>query len=207
LISPRFINLILLLICALLLTACDGEKHQLTQLSDDAVILAFGDSLTFGTGSHHQTESYPAVLESLTGRRVINAGIPGEISEVGLARLPKLLEDISPDLVILCHGGNDILQRRSLNDTQENLEKMVQLIQNSGAEVLLIAVPNLSLTLDVPAFYPEIAAKYQLVIDEATLSKIERNVSLKSDQVHPNAAGYRLLASKLYELLESSQAL
>lgn len=206
-ISPRFINLILLLICSLLLTACSGEKHQLTQLSDDAVILAFGDSLTFGTGSHHQTESYPAVLESLTGRRVINAGIPGEISEVGLARLPKLLEDISPDLVILCHGGNDILQRRSLNDTQENLEKMVQLIQESGAEVLLIAVPNLSLTLDVPAFYPEIAAKYQLVIDETTLSKIERKVSLKSDQVHPNAAGYRLLASKLYELLESSQAL
>lgn len=97
----------LILICAaLLLTACGGPK--LEALPADATILAFGDSLTAGTGVSSEN-SYPAVLARLLERKVINAGVPGEVTEDGKARLPRLLDEHSVQLVVICHGGNDFL--------------------------------------------------------------------------------------------------
>ena len=92
----------LALALALLLSAC-GADPQLPSLTDDAVVLAFGDSLTRGTGAQND-KSYPAVLAAATGLRVINAGIPGEESDAGLERLPELIAEAQPNLVILGHG-------------------------------------------------------------------------------------------------------
>ena len=94
----------------LIISGCGEKTSSLPSLSNDSVILAFGDSLTYGYNVS-KTESYPAVLETLTGLKVINAGISGEVSKQGLKRLPNVLDEHHPQLMILCHGGNDLLRK------------------------------------------------------------------------------------------------
>ena len=165
-----------------------------TQYLENRVILAFGDSLTYGYGASME-ESYPKRLQHLLGREVINAGVPGEISAEGVKRLPKLLEQYNPSLLILCHGGNDILQKKEGEELRSNLEKMILLAQVNHINVLLIAVPEFGLIrLSPPSLYGELAEKYTLPIEESILSEILHDNRYKHDLVHPNAAGYEKMA-------------
>lgn len=186
-------------------SACDSTE-PLKPLASNAVILAFGDSLTYGTGAE-KTESYPALLQQQLNMTVINAGVPGEISSEGRSRLPSLLDEIKPDLVILCHGGNDLLRRGSPVQLKRNLHNMLQQITDRGIAVLLIAVPEPNIMLSAPALYQELAEEYKLNVDTQTMSDILSNRALKSDAIHPNAAGYRLLAGAIIEQLQSSGAI
>ena len=187
-----------------LLAACGGSP-KLARLAPDAVVLAFGDSLTFGTGAN-ASESYPARLESLIRRKVIAAGVPGESSAEGLARFPSALDEAKPQLVILCHGGNDFL--RKLDDAQaaNNIRAMVRLARSRGAQVLLIGVPKPGLLPSPATFYPEIAREFGLPYEDAALRKILTDNALKSDLVHPNATGYARLAEAVAALMRKAGA-
>jgi acyl-CoA thioesterase I len=188
--------------------ACSDNTPKLSPLSNDAVILAFGDSLTFGTGADNsQKQSYPAILQQLTNRTVINSGIPGEVSHDGLIRLAEELDEYQPDLVILCHGGNDLIRRLNQAELKNNLEQMISLIQSTGAEVMLIGVPNFNLTLAVPQLYAEVADKFFIPIELDIIPSLERDPTLKSDTIHPNSEGYKKLALVVQQLLVSSGAL
>jgi acyl-CoA thioesterase I len=198
------IKFAILLWCCFFLISCSDNQPTLKPLANDAVILAFGDSLTFGTGSNSKTESYPAILQQLTGRTVINAGIPGEISKQGLLRLPSILEKTKPDLVILCHGGNDLIRQLNNAQLEHNLDQMITLIQQSGAEVVLIAVPRLKINLTVPDLYADLAKLHKVPIDLSIIPELERNSAHKSDMIHPNAIGYKLLAERIQKLIAAS---
>lgn len=186
-------------------SACDPTE-PLKPLASNAVILAFGDSLTYGTGAA-KTESYPALLQQQLTMTVINGGVPGEISSEGRSRLPKLLEEVKPDLVILCHGGNDLLRRGNPEQLKRNLHNMIKQITEKGIPILLIAVPEPNIMLTPPSLYQELAEEYKLNVDIQTMPNILSNRALKSDAIHPNAAGYRLLADAIIEKLESSGAI
>ena len=199
------IRLLLLGICFCLLAGCT-QSAKLPPLAGDGVLLAFGDSLTFGTGAA-EGESYPAVLERLTGHKVLNYGVPGEISAAGLARLPAVLEREKPDLLILCHGANDLLGHLDQRQAAENLRGMIRLARERGIAVMLIAVPAPDLFLTPPEFYSEVAAEFAIPIEAKALPRILGKGSLKSDYIHPNAAGYRQLAEALVKLLKKSGAI
>ncbi len=199
------IFLFLTIVVGVGLTACSSQP-KLPSLANDAVIVAFGDSLTFGTGSE-PTESYPAVLEKMIGRRVVNAGIPGEVTGDGLLRLPEVLEREKPALLLLCHGGNDELRRLNQQQAANNIREMIRLAQKRNVAVVLIAVPALGLSLSPASMYREIARELSIPIEEEILSSILSNNSLKSDYIHPNAEGYRRLAESIATLLHKSGAI
>jgi len=189
----------------LLLSAC-GQQAKLAPLAPDAVVLAFGDSLTYGTGANEE-QSYPAQLARITGRRVVREGAPGEVSATGLARLPAVLDEHQPRLLILCHGGNDFLRRLPKAQAAENVRSMIRLARDRGIEVLLIGTPEIGFTLTPPDFYGEIAKQFGIPYEGDVLTKILRNGELKSDQIHPNAQGYRLMAERVADLLKKAGAI
>lgn len=188
------------------LAACSERPPRLAPLAADAVILAFGDSITYGSGAN-STESYPAVLAGLTGRTVINAGVPGELIADGLKRLPAVLDEHRPQLLILCHGGNDLLRKQDEAALTRNLEAMVLLAKTEGAAVMLIGVPKLGFGLEVPELYKRLASAHKLAYEGKIVARIEGDRALKSDPIHPNAAGYRLLAQRIHALLTETGAL
>ena len=196
----------IVILALLVFFAACSKTPQLAKLPNDAVILAFGDSLTFGTGATPET-SYPAELEKLIGRRVVAAGVPGEITADGLERLPEVIDEENPKLLILCHGGNDLLRQSGEDKAEANLRAMIALAKSKGIAVLLIAVPKPGLTLTAPAYYEKIATEMQLPIETSILRNILATPNLKSDTIHPNATGYRKMAEAIAELLRSAKAI
>lgn len=190
---------------AALLAACD-RAPTLPRLNPHDVIVAFGDSLTHGTGASHDT-AYPAVLASLTGRTVVNAGVPGDTTASALERLPGVLAEHRPRLVLLCLGGNDMLRKHPESATENNLRLMVQTIRASGAEVMLIAVPEPKLFGGAPDFYARVADDMRLPLEDDVFNDVLKDNRLKADPIHANAAGYRVVAERLAEFLSEAGAL
>jgi lysophospholipase L1-like esterase len=193
-----------LFLCALL-AGCGG-KDKLDKLDPGAVVLAFGDSLTYGTGAN-PAESYPAVLERAIGRRVVNAGVPGETSAQGRERLPEALEEHKPSLLILCHGGNDFLRRLDEAAAADNVRAMIRTAREKGVAVVLLATPKPGLPPSIPDFYGRIAEEQGIPFEEGVIRSVLFDNRLKSDMVHPNGEGYARIAAAIEKVLRRSGAL
>lgn len=188
----------------ILLGGCSGSS--LDPLNQGDVILAFGDSLTYGTGVAADL-SYPAVLESITGYSVIRSGVPGEISSAGLKRLPGILKKENPRLVVICHGGNDVLRRLNRQQTEANLRSMIELVRQHGAQVILIAVPKISLFPSAAKFYDAIEEDTGVPVEFDILSQLQTDSKMKSDPIHFNRVGYRKMAEAVRDLLKDNGAI
>lgn len=168
-------------------------------LDKNATILAFGDSLTYGFGSN---KSYPDFFREMTGMEIINAGVNGEVSSEGVERLKDYLV-YEPDLVILCHGGNDILQKKSREELKNNLITMIKDIKASGAKILLVGVPEFDiLGFDTIELYYDVADEEGVILEDEVIGYIVARNNLKSDYVHPNEDGYKLMAESFIKLLK-----
>lgn len=201
-----FSNLRLLAVLCLtcVLFACGGEK--LPAIPAGSTVLVLGDSLSYGTGAEaHQ--DYPTLLAQSTGWNVINAGVPGDTSEQGLARLPDLLAEHQPTLLMIELGGNDFLKKVPISQTIANLKSIIQMGQSKNITTLLVAIPDYQPVkaafggLSDHPLYEILSKETQTPLIEDVFSPVLSKNTLKADYVHPNAQGYRQVEEQLRESL------
>lgn len=202
-------NLLLGPLSLVLLSACGAKKPQNQPVPSGANVLALGDSLTAGLGTSPEN-AYPALLAQRTGWQVANAGISGNTSAQALARLSDLLETHRPALVIVGIGGNDFLQRLPEKGTRANMEAICKQCLQAGAQVLLVAMPEVSLIgastgkLSDHKMYAELAESLRVPLQSKGWSSVLADSRLRSDAVHANTAGYRRFTDLLEQSLRES---
>jgi lysophospholipase L1-like esterase len=174
-------------------------------LAADATLLCLGDSLTFGFGAAAGA-SYPERLEQLTGHVTQNAGLNGDTAEGALARLPGLLRNNTPGLVLVSIGGNDFLHKVAPERTRAALKTIVQTAARS-AQVVLIAQPKPTLlaaatgSLKDHAVYADVAGETGVALFAGGWAHVLSRPELRSDQIHANAQGYGVFAKRLADWL------
>ncbi len=186
------------------LAACGRRQLLGRAVPAGSVVLALGDSLTFGTGATPET-SYPAVLTALSGWQVVNAGVPGDTSAQALERLPALLQEHKPALVLVSIGGNDLLRRLPEGHTRANLQRICELASDAGAQVMVLAVPRPSVaaafigSLSDHPMYAEVSAALKLPLHAQGWAGVLADEALRADQIHANARGYAQMARGVYD--------
>ena len=180
------------------LAGCGRDKKTAQPVPPGSTVLALGDSLTFGTGASAET-SYPTVLAGLTGWNVVNAGVPGDTSAQALARLPALLAEHQPKLVIVSIGGNDFLRKLPESDTRTHVHAICKQALAAGAQVLLVAVPRATVAAALGqmtdhALYAEVAKDLKIPLQREAWGEVLAQPDLRADAVHANARGYAQFA-------------
>ena len=202
----RGLRALLLTLALALFAGCGESVPQLPHLGTQDVIVAFGDSLTYGTGAR-EDESYPAVLARLIDRPVVRSGVPGEVSAQGLRRLPSVIDEYRPRLVIVCLGGNDMLRKIGEGEIKHNLSNILRMLSQRGIAAVLVGVPKPALIARAPGFYADLAREFEVPYEGDVLTSVLLATDMKSDPIHPNARGYRKMAESLAKLLRESGAI
>jgi len=140
---------------------------------------------------------------------VVNAGVSGDTSAQALARLPALLEEHRPALVVVSIGGNDFLRRVPEATTLTNVRSICRQSLASGAQVMLVGVPAFSLAAAVGALsdhslYGALAKELKLPLHAGGWSAVLADPALRSDAIHGNAQGYGRFAQELAETARAS---
>ncbi len=163
--------------------------------SAGSAVIGFGDSLTAGFGAG-PGEDYPSELSRRIGITVVNAGVSGDTTESALARLDEVLA-ARPRMVIVGLGGNDYLRGVAIGTTEANLRTIVRRIQSGGAMVVLLGFSFPSMNANYAAMYERIAKDERCLFVPGVLKGILTDRTLKSDEIHPNARGYALMAERI----------
>ncbi|MEW6670753.1 MAG: arylesterase [Thermodesulfobacteriota bacterium] len=164
-------------------------------------IICFGDSLTYGTGAS-TGKSYPSQLSLLISKPVINAGIPGDTTATALSRIEKDVLTQSPRIVIITLGGNDLRYRVPINTFSDNLNRIIRLIQDQGA---LVVVGGIDIPLWGRGFgdvYEKICSQNGAILIPHILDGIFGRRELMSDPIHPNDEGYALMAKRFHKAIK-----
>lgn len=189
------------LVLALLLAACGPDPEEIPNLdSPGRTIVCLGDSITSGVGAA-PGQPFPALLAEQIGTEVINAGVPGDTTEGGLARVDEVLAH-DPWMVIVELGGNDILNQVPPERTEAALRQILDRLLTARVVPVLVEidVPFAGRYSDV---FDRLNADYDKIpVVEETLGEILVDPALKADPIHPNAQGHVRLAEAVAEVVE-----
>jgi acyl-CoA hydrolase len=196
-----------LVLQTIIIAACSGNAATYVAIPQGATVLVLGDSLSYGTGAN-VGEDYPTLLAKTTGWKIINEGIPGDTTAGGLERLPNLLEQYQPKLLIVELGGNDLLHQTPQAEIVSNLKIILEHAKMRGVAVVLVAIPEVSAlkaaigNLSDHPLYESVAKETATPLIKDVFSDVLSDRELKSDQIHANALGYRVVGSEMYKALK-----
>jgi len=186
------------------------DKLPAPAADDRPIILAFGDSLTAGSGLPPGS-GYPEILQAELDSRgykyhVVNAGIGGDTTSDGLVRVERAVA-LHPEIVILELGGNDGLRGIPVESMQSNLEKLILAFQNGGSRVILagMTLPRNYGAEYIGTFekvYAALATKHKVTLIPFFLEGAAGNPELNVDEIHPNEAGYKIVTANVLKYLE-----
>ncbi|MBU3611784.1 arylesterase [Polynucleobacter sp. MG-27-Goln-C1] len=172
------------------------------------MILILGDSLSAEYGLPRGTGWATLLQERLAKDQspwsVFNASISGETSSGGISRLPNLLDQKKPGIVLIELGANDALRGLPVNQTEANLRKMIQMSKKSGARVLLcgIQIPSnygQSYTLQFKNLYPLLATQEHVELLPFFLEGVATKPELfQADRLHPNVAAQSIIFKNVW---------
>ena len=190
----------LIVIALIVLAGC--MKREIKNVNSNGKnIICFGDSITYGYGVKPE-EGFCPILSKMVTMPVINAGIDGDTSTEALRRFKADVLDRQPYLVIIEFGGNDFLRKTPMEVTVSNIQQMVSAAQEQGA---IVAIADISAGLFLREYrvaLSKLAAKNNAIFIPSILSKIITNPALKSDFMHPNSEGYKIVASKIHRYIK-----
>ncbi|MFC2751268.1 MAG: arylesterase [Campylobacter sp.] len=200
----KFYAILLAALVALSIVACGGKGKE-RPLPAGSVVVALGDSITQGVGTSEQS-AWPALLGLLSGWRVINAGVSGDTSAQALARLPALLREYKPALVIVSIGGNDFLRRQPASATRANIAAILRTVKESASRAVLIGIPKPTLGAALGVFsdhelHEELAKEYGVPLLSGAWGGVMKQSRMMFDQIHPNGAGYTEFTVSLEKFL------
>lgn len=199
-------------VLALLIAIAPAWSYGNTARNDSPTILVLGDSVSAGYGLA-SNEGWVALLQSRLkaqgyGYRVINASVSGETTTGGLARLPRALSVHRPKIVIVELGGNDGLRALPLETSRQNLERIIQASQSSGAKVLLLGMkipPNYGprYSQGFEQLFSDLARRYRLPFEPFFLEKIALAPGMmQSDGLHPTAKAQPVMLDTVWPVLK-----
>ena len=162
-------------------------------------IIAFGDSLVEGVGATDGND-FVSLLSQKIGQPIVNLGHAGDTTADGVARIGQL-DAYTPKVVLLLLGGNDYLRKIPMSDTRKNLEALIQNIQARGAIVLLLGVRGGILNDRFAAEFTDLRDTYHTAFVPDVLRGLLGNGQYMADALHPNAAGYKIIAERVYPIL------
>lgn len=179
--------------------------------ADAPQVVFLGDSLTAGLGLGEEA-AYPAIVGELLAQRgvavrIVNAGVSGDTSAGGLARVDWLLS-LHPDIVLLALGANDGLRGQPVASIEANLREIVRRARAAGARVVLAGMkmpPNYGpdYTRDFEALYARLARELELPFLPFLLEGVAADPKLnQADGIHPTAEGQRIVAGLVADALQ-----
>ncbi|MDD5547363.1 MAG: GDSL-type esterase/lipase family protein [Candidatus Pacebacteria bacterium] len=200
----KFKGIELLAIILIMLLAASFLLMPKPEYNHDVTIVAFGDSVTAGLGVNPPDKNFVVLLSEYTRIPIINSGQTGDNTSEALMRLQTGVLDKNPDIVIILLGGNDFLERRSVEVFDANLRTIVKKIKEVGSKIIIIGGSE------------KINAQYEMsiarIVMEEKLSGYVPNVldyvmfrkDLLFDKIHPNAKGHELIAKMILPVLEKT---
>ena len=195
-------KILLITLCvALLYWAFGPKKEEIKNLHNPGLtVVAFGDSLTAGYGAGREN-SYPSVLAKRISRPVVNLGLSGDTGAAAPVRLEYVLEQ-NPYMVLIEFGGNDFMRGVGLDETEKSIRQIVDAVQQAGAIAVLVDTGGYSQMARYTKLYKRIAKETGSAFVPGILDGIFHQNKYKSDQIHPNAAGYEIVADRVHKVIK-----